>query len=108
MPTYDYQCESCRHRFEVRQSFHDVPGASCPVCEGAARRRISLVPVIFKGSGWYVTDYAKRSSVTNGHASNDGKKDGLKDTKVENNGETAKADKPTSKKEPADSGKKAT
>ena len=56
MPTYDYECKSCKHRFEVRQGFHDDRVAYCPLCSQSAERQISLVPVIFKGSGWYVTD----------------------------------------------------
>tara|TARA_B100001750_G_C15082911_1_gene386791 strand:- start:165 stop:503 length:339 start_codon:yes stop_codon:yes gene_type:complete len=65
LPTYDYECKSCHHRFEVRQGFHDDRVAYCPLCSKSAERKISLVPVIFKGSGWYVTDYAKKSSTSN-------------------------------------------
>lgn len=63
MPLYDYQCQRCGHRFEVRQGFHDDPVADCPRCGGPCRRLLSPVPIIFKGSGWYVTDYARRSMV---------------------------------------------
>jgi putative FmdB family regulatory protein len=57
MPVYEYECGSCRHRFEKRQGFHDEPGAVCPRCEGKARRVFQAAPVIFKGKGFYVTDH---------------------------------------------------
>ena len=62
MPVYEYECKTCRHRFDLRQGFDSDPVADCPQCGGLAGRRISLVPVIFKGSGWYVTDYSRRNS----------------------------------------------
>jgi putative FmdB family regulatory protein len=57
MPTYDYKCKSCHHGFELRKSFHEEPTASCPICGEEARRLFALVPVVFKGSGFYVTDH---------------------------------------------------
>jgi putative FmdB family regulatory protein len=57
MPVYEYECGSCSHRFEKRQGFHDEPSAVCPRCEGKARRVFHATPVIFKGSGFYVTDH---------------------------------------------------
>ena len=57
MPIYEYECGSCRHRFEKRQGFHDEPKAECPLCQGKSRRIIHASPVIFKGSGFYVTDH---------------------------------------------------
>ena len=62
MPVYEYHCKQCGHRFELRQGFDSEPAAPCPECKEIANRQISLVPVIFKGSGWYVTDYARRNS----------------------------------------------
>ncbi len=56
MPTYQYQCENCTHRFELRQSFSDKPIAICPVCRGVAPRLFCPVPILFKGPGFYVTD----------------------------------------------------
>jgi putative FmdB family regulatory protein len=56
MPTYQYQCDDCGHRFELRQSFNDKPVAVCSLCHGAARRLFSPVPILFKGSGFYITD----------------------------------------------------
>ena len=57
MPVYEYECGSCRHRFEKKQGFHDEPKADCPQCQGKAKRLIRASPVIFKGSGFYVTDH---------------------------------------------------
>lgn len=56
MPTYEYQCFQCQHRFELRQGFSDPAEAACPQCGGNAKRRISAPAVVFKGSGWYRND----------------------------------------------------
>ena len=61
MPLYDYECLSCGHVFELRQSFHAAPEAQCPLCSGDSRRKFHAVPVIYKGSGFYTTDYKKSS-----------------------------------------------
>ena len=59
MPTYVYTCSKCGHLFELRQSFHETPIGFCPVCKGKAKRKFYAVPVIYKGSGFYSTDYRK-------------------------------------------------
>jgi len=56
MPIYEYECEKCSLRFELKKHFGEDGRASCPLCQGEARRIFSPVPVIFKGSGFYVTD----------------------------------------------------
>ncbi|MEA3443085.1 MAG: zinc ribbon domain-containing protein [Chloroflexota bacterium] len=56
MPIYQYQCNKCKTKFELRQSFSDKSIATCPVCHESATRIFSPVPIIFKGSGFYVTD----------------------------------------------------
>ena len=56
MPVYAYRCKICSHEFEIRQKFSDDRIQVCPVCEGETRRVIHHVPVVFKGSGFYVTD----------------------------------------------------
>ena len=61
MPLYDYQCTACGHSFELRQNFDSDPKAICPDCQGDSRRKFSVVPVIYKGSGFYTTDYKKSS-----------------------------------------------
>jgi putative FmdB family regulatory protein len=62
MPRYDYECNSCSNVFEVKQGFNDEPVAECPECSSQARRIFTPVPIIFKGSGFYVTD--QRSAAT--------------------------------------------
>jgi putative FmdB family regulatory protein len=60
MPTYEYECDDCRHRFEKKQSFDAKPIARCPRCGGRLRRVFHPAPVIFKGSGFYITDSRKK------------------------------------------------
>jgi putative FmdB family regulatory protein len=62
MPTYSYHCDSCGHDFEAVQRFADDPLKECPVCGSAIRRVIQPVGVVFKGSGWYITDSRPKSS----------------------------------------------
>jgi putative FmdB family regulatory protein len=56
VPIYEYECNDCCHQFERKQRFDEEPIAICPQCQGKCRRVIHSVPVIFKGSGFYVTD----------------------------------------------------
>jgi putative FmdB family regulatory protein len=69
MPLYEYQCEKCGDRFEVMQKFADEPLTVHEKCGGDVHRLISAPMLHFKGSGWYVTDYAKGSSGANGNSS---------------------------------------
>ncbi|MCG8529139.1 MAG: hypothetical protein MI749_00575 [Desulfovibrionales bacterium] len=69
MPRYDYECLSCSNVFEMKQSFSDEPVADCPVCGSRSRRKFYAVPVIYKGSGFYTTDYARSSLRANGTGS---------------------------------------
>jgi putative FmdB family regulatory protein len=62
MPLYEYQCDACTKRFERIQKFSDPPVETCPDCGGTVRKLLSSPAIQFKGSGWYVTDYAKKSS----------------------------------------------
>jgi putative FmdB family regulatory protein len=81
MPLYEYECEKCGHRFEKIQKFSDRMVKKCPECGGKVEQMISAPAVQFKGSGWYVTDYANKS-----HAPSS---DGGKDSK---SGEKSKSD----------------
>ena len=63
MPLYEYECKKCHHRFEKIQSFSAPHTKKCPDCGGAVEQVISAPAVQFKGSGWYVTDYAKKASM---------------------------------------------
>ena len=67
MPLYEYQCEKCGSRIEKIQKFSDPPLATCEKCGGDLTRLLSAPAIQFKGTGWYVTDYAKKS--TSGQAS---------------------------------------
>lgn len=81
MPLYEYQCKKCGHRFEKIQKFSDPPVKKCPECAGAVEQVISAPAVQFKGSGWYVTDYAKKSHTSASSDSGSKDKDKDKDTK---------------------------
>jgi putative FmdB family regulatory protein len=59
MPIYEYQCDSCGHVFEKIQKFSDAPIDVCPKCGGPVHKLQSAPAFQFKGTGWYVTDYAK-------------------------------------------------
>ncbi len=62
MPTYEYACDQCGHTFERFQKFSEEPVKECPCCQGPVRRVIHPTGIIFKGSGWYTTDYARKSA----------------------------------------------
>ena len=62
MPTYEYACKQCGHRFDIRQGWSDEPLTVCPECTGLIRRVLHPAGVIFKGSGWYITDSRKPES----------------------------------------------
>jgi putative FmdB family regulatory protein len=62
MPLYEYECDACGQRFEVIQKFSDPPTDVCRVCgRGPVRKLLSSPAIQFKGSGWYITDYARKS-----------------------------------------------
>jgi len=62
MPIYEYQCELCSCQFELKRSFNDNSAVTCPQCNAIARRVFSPVPIIFKGSGFYVTDHTAKNN----------------------------------------------
>ena len=62
MPIYEYECTECAHRTEVLQRMADAPLSACPECGGAVKRLISAPAFQFKGTGWYVTDYARKGA----------------------------------------------
>jgi putative FmdB family regulatory protein len=68
MPTYEYECTKCGHTFDAFQSITAEPLSSCPQCRGKVRRLIGGgMGIIFKGSGFYTTDYKKSSALTGGN-----------------------------------------
>lgn len=60
MPLYEYACASCKKKIEVLQGFNEKPIRNCPHCGGKLKKLMSSPAIQFKGSGWYVTDYAKQ------------------------------------------------
>ena len=89
MPLYEYQCDTCAHRFEVIQKFSDPPVEVGPKCGGPVKKLFSAPAIQFKGTGWYITDYAragKSDSATT--KSGEAKSDSTAETKSESKTET--------------------
>lgn len=94
MPTYAYRGDQCGHEFEVRQSFSDAPVAECQECGKPVHRVIHPAGIVFKGTGWYITD-SRPTADSNG---------GVQDaSKVATKGESSTTDAPapTNMPEPA-------
>jgi putative FmdB family regulatory protein len=81
MPLYEYQCGQCG-RFEVIRKFSDPPLVECPTCGKPIEKLLSSPAIQFKGSGWYITDYARKSSGEGGK-SDGGKSEGKGESKSE-------------------------
>jgi len=101
MPIYLYQCDSCGLRFERMQRMSEEPLTECPECEGSIHRVIQPVGIIFKGSGFYVTDHRQGSSSTLTPPKEDkGKAEtGSEASKPEGGGESKEASSPAEKSE---------
>jgi putative FmdB family regulatory protein len=76
VPIYEYECESCDERFELMQKFSDKPVKKCPKCGGAVHKVLSAPALHFKGTGWYVTDYASPERKKAQKADGEGKSNG--------------------------------
>ena len=72
MPLYEYDCDACGHRFEHIQKFSDPLVDKCPKCGGPVHKLMSSPAIQFKGSGWYITDYAKKDHVAAAKADSQG------------------------------------
>jgi putative FmdB family regulatory protein len=109
MPLYEYRCEACSHQFEVIQKFSDEPIAVCPKCgSGPVAKLLSSPAFQFKGTGWYITDYARKGATEGKEAKgtpateskDDSKKDDSKSTTTSSTDSsstaTPSASKPTS------------
>ncbi|MGA9042578.1 MAG: zinc ribbon domain-containing protein [Terriglobales bacterium] len=108
MPLYEYECKKCHHRVEKIQSFSARHMKKCPDCGGLLEQVISAPAVQFKGSGWYVTDYAKKSSApssssSNGDSSSKGDSKADSDSKGDSKSESGSKSESSSKN---DSGSK--
>jgi putative FmdB family regulatory protein len=98
MPNYEYLCKNCGHRFEQIRKFSDKPLRKCPECGGVIEQVISAPAVQFKGSGWYVTDYAKKAAGSAGSSSSSSEGDsGTKEAKDSKDTKDAKETKDTKK-----------
>lgn len=91
MPLYEFECQNCHHRFERIQSFA-APDPECPKCEGKVERLLHAPAVQFKGSGWYATDYAKKSGSGGKSESNSGEKSDGSTNKSESKSESKTSD----------------
>src|SRR5688572_25911610 len=103
MPTYEYKCAACGDVFELKQKFSDEPLTIHEGCGGSVERIIFAPAIQFKGSGWYVTDYARGGSNKDAQSKDSGKEPAAKESSstAPNNGESAstssaKSDKPAS------------
>jgi len=98
VPTYTYTCTACNNHIEKRQSFTDLPLTTCEECGGTLRKIIHPVGIVFKGSGWYVTDSRSSKASTNGPSTtSDSTKDSS--TKESSTKESGGAKESTSTKE---------
>jgi putative FmdB family regulatory protein len=103
MPNYEYLCKDCGHRFEQIRKFSDKQLRKCPECGGVIEQVISAPAVQFKGSGWYVTDYAKKGSSSGSSSSASSDSDSsakeTKDSKESKDAKDAKETKDAKKDE---------
>ena len=98
MPTYQYACTECDHAFEQFQSFTDDALTECPQCHGRLRKLFNAVGVVFKGSGFYITDYKRAGSKPESEGKPETKSESKSETKPDAKPEN-KPDKPKSKKD---------
>src|SRR5262245_10796114 len=106
MPLYEYECDDCGHRFARIQKFSDPPVETCPKCGSRVHKLVSSPAFQFKGTGWYVTDYAKKDSGsdTKSEKSEKGGEAGAKaDAKSESKSETKTESKSETKADSAKS-----
>jgi putative FmdB family regulatory protein len=106
MPLYEYECKKCGHRFEKIQKFSDKMVKKCPECGGQVEQMISAPAVQFKGSGWYVTDYAKKSSSPGSSGGDSGSKD-KSDDKSKSDSPSSSSKEGSSKESSSKDGSKA-
>ena len=93
MPIYEYECRQCSHRFEIIQKFSDKAISKCEKCNGKVRKLIAPPALMFKGTGWYVTDYSSKGKDPNA------KEDPGKEKSEKDKGGKEKTEKKTSGKE---------
>ena len=104
MPRYDYRCENCKNEFELVQSFAEAGKGACPECSGAGQRVYHAVPVIYKGSGFYTTDYGRPKQAAE---SKNGSSEGSSDSKSSDDSKST-ADSKSSSDSKSDTAAKST
>jgi len=92
MPLYEYECDANGHRFEVIQKFSDPPVDKCPTCGSPVHKLMSSPAIQFKGTGWYVTDYARKSGDAKDGKPAKGAKEGGDSTKESKDTKETKTD----------------
>ena len=103
MPLYEYQCDKCAHRFEVIQKYSDAPISICPKCGGPVMKLLSSPAIQFKGSGWYITDYAQKGKSDGGSSTKSGKSSS-ESTKSESSSDSGSKDTAAKSDSPSSSG----
>ena len=93
VPLYEYECLECSHRFEMLQKVADAPLKVCVKCEGKVERLLSSPAIQFKGTGWYVTDYARKSETPSTQGSEKSSEKTSEKSSEESSGSTPKAAK---------------
>src|SRR4249920_3162078 len=88
MPLYEYECDACHHRFEVIQKYSDPLIDACPKCGSSVQKLLSSPAIQFKGSGFYITDYARAGKSDSGQSSSRGDGSKSNETKSESSGES--------------------
>ena len=101
MPLYEYECERCGHVFEAIQKFSDPPIAVCPKCGGPVHKLQSAPAFQFKGTGWYITDYARKDQ-SGGKTDSTPKPAAEKKDSAAEKADSAKTEKPAEKSPAAD------
>jgi putative FmdB family regulatory protein len=102
MPLYEYECEACGNRFERIQKFSDPLVDTCPLCNGHVKKLLSSPAIQFKGSGWYITDYAKKSTTDSsktGSTKSDSSSTSSSDSSSSSDASKTDASKTTTKKD---------
>jgi putative FmdB family regulatory protein len=101
MPLYEYVCDACGHRFEIIQrSFSDAPPDACPSCgKGPVVRQMSSPAIQFKGTGWYITDYAQKGKSGESGSSSTSKSDGGKSDSKDSTSDASKSTDTSAKSE---------
>ena len=104
VPLYEYECEECGHRFEMLQKVADSPLTACVKCKGKVERLLSSPAIQFKGSGWYITDYARKGqspSTPSSEKTSEKTSEKASESSSGSTSKTAKSDKHRSESGPA-------